>query len=67
MTDREMLQSLVDTGTKMRSAQKGFFTSKEVEVRREFLIKSKQLEKEFDNALASFGKSIKEGDLFCNQ
>lgn len=51
MTERQMLDTLINCGERMRSAQKGFFSTKDKSIRQNFLIKSKQYEKEFDTAL----------------
>lgn len=59
MTTKEMLQLVVKTGSEMRAAQKGFFRSKEKGQRKDFLIKSKELEKKFDNLLFNANQSLK--------
>jgi hypothetical protein len=59
MTERQMLQSLLDIGANMRAAQKGFFAAKDKKDKQGFLIKSKQYEKEFDNALFNIKQLLK--------
>lgn len=59
MTERQMLQSLLDIGTNMRVAQKGFFAAKDKKEKQSFLIKSRQHEKEFDNAMFNIKQLLK--------
>jgi hypothetical protein len=59
MEVKQMLNSLIEIGTNMRAAQKGFFAAKDKEERKNFLIKSKQHEGEFDNALFNIKQLLK--------
>lgn len=59
MTEKQMLDSLIEIGTNMRAAQKGFFAAKDKDEKKNFLIKSKQHEKEFDTALFNIKQLLK--------
>jgi hypothetical protein len=51
MTHTEMLKKLMAQGILMRAYQKGFFSSKDKKEKLEYLQKSKDAEREFDNML----------------
>jgi hypothetical protein len=59
MTEREMLDKIIEIGTNMRAAQKGFFSTKDPTQKKDFLVKSKVHEKEFDNALFNVKQLLK--------
>lgn len=59
MSEKEMLEKIIEIGSNMRAAQKGFFATKDPIQKKEYLIKSKQHEKEFDNALFNIKQLLK--------
>ena len=51
MTPEYLLKKMIEYGSAMRAAQKGFFKEREPTKRKEYLEASKKAEKEFDSLI----------------